>query len=323
MSVITSALIGGASNLLGNLLGYKSQSNANKTNLQIAQMNNEFNERMMQKQMDYNTEMWEKENEYNSAANQRKRLEEAGLNPSLMMNGGSAGIAQSANGVSPAQANGVQVQAFRPDFSGIAQAAQTAAQMSLQKDMNVAQINNLNAQADVARARAMADIGKVYEETKNLKVRNQFEHSLQMMNLQKMNQDYYTSKSQMKYIDEQARNMAAQTLLLDKEISTFDERWNMQKANVAAQTLSYIANANLSHKQAVATMAKALYDEALTEGQKISNDTARKTAEHIIDKAKNDAIPHYTLMELPSVGAAAIGKGIKYAWNKGKQIFSK
>ena len=52
--------------LLGGLFGSSSQNSANKTNLKIAQMNNEFNERMMQKQMDYNTDMWNKQNEYNT-----------------------------------------------------------------------------------------------------------------------------------------------------------------------------------------------------------------------------------------------------------------
>ena len=49
--VTGSALIGAGASLLGNLFGSKSQSDANKTNLKIAQMNNEFNERMMQKQV--------------------------------------------------------------------------------------------------------------------------------------------------------------------------------------------------------------------------------------------------------------------------------
>ena len=45
--------------------------------------------------------MWNKTNEYNSALNQRARLEEAGLNPYLMMDGGDAGSAQSVSGVNP------------------------------------------------------------------------------------------------------------------------------------------------------------------------------------------------------------------------------
>lgn len=45
--------------------------------------------------------MWNKTNEYNTASNQRARLEEAGLNPYLMMDGGDAGSAQSVSGVNP------------------------------------------------------------------------------------------------------------------------------------------------------------------------------------------------------------------------------
>lgn len=76
----------------------------NKTNYEIAQMSNEWNERMLDKQIAYNREafdaevanqwkMFEAENEYNSASAQRQRLEEAGLNPYVMMDGGNAGTA--------------------------------------------------------------------------------------------------------------------------------------------------------------------------------------------------------------------------------------
>jgi hypothetical protein len=59
-------------------------------------MNNQFNERMAIQQRNWQENMWNKENAYNTASAQRQRLEEAGLNPYLMMNGGSAGVAQSA-----------------------------------------------------------------------------------------------------------------------------------------------------------------------------------------------------------------------------------
>ena len=112
-------LLGVGTSILGNVLGNKSQSDTNKTNLQIAQMNNEYNERMFNKQLEYNQDMfnqqieydWKKMQEqnthnalmaegafnrqakYNSAVEQRKRLEAAGLNPYLMMSGGNAGTA--------------------------------------------------------------------------------------------------------------------------------------------------------------------------------------------------------------------------------------
>jgi hypothetical protein len=47
-------------------------------------------------QRNWQENMWNKENFYNTASAQRQRLEEAGLNPYLMMNGGSAGVSQPA-----------------------------------------------------------------------------------------------------------------------------------------------------------------------------------------------------------------------------------
>lgn len=77
----------------------------------------------------YQTEMWNKTNEYNDPSAQRARLEAAGLNPYMMMNGGSAGVAGSVSGTqgsvpsagSPS-AQGVQPPTATPysaDYSGI------------------------------------------------------------------------------------------------------------------------------------------------------------------------------------------------------------
>ena len=89
-------------------------------NYKINQMNNQFNERMAMQQRDFQENMWNKENEYNSASAQRQRLEEAGLNPYLMMNGGSAGSAQSVGpGASASSAGSAVMQPFQADYSGI------------------------------------------------------------------------------------------------------------------------------------------------------------------------------------------------------------
>lgn len=96
---LLSSIIGVATDLAGNLFNMHSQNKANATNLKLAQMNNQFNERMMEKQMAYNTDMFNKQNQWNSATEQRKRLEQAGLNPYLMMNGGNAGTAANTLGV--------------------------------------------------------------------------------------------------------------------------------------------------------------------------------------------------------------------------------
>ena len=124
ISPLTGALIQGGSGVLGSLVGgifgASSQNSANKTNMQIAQMNNEFNERMMQKQMDYNTDMWNKQNAYNAPSAQVARLKAAGLNPYLMMSGsnGNLGSASSANSANMASSSGnPNMQAYNPQSS--------------------------------------------------------------------------------------------------------------------------------------------------------------------------------------------------------------
>ena len=82
--------------IAGGLFGKKGSDNAAKLQYKIAQETNANNYKIAQENNAFNERMVDKMNDYNSAVNQRKRLEEAGLNPNLMMNGGSAGIATSA-----------------------------------------------------------------------------------------------------------------------------------------------------------------------------------------------------------------------------------
>ena len=79
------AVAAAGASLLGNLLGSGSSKSTNKTNLKIAQMNNDFNREMFNRQIEYNWDMWNAQNEYNTASAQRERLEDAGLNPYLML----------------------------------------------------------------------------------------------------------------------------------------------------------------------------------------------------------------------------------------------
>jgi hypothetical protein len=82
----------------------------NQANRDIALMNNQYNRENLERQIDEQWRMWNAENEYNSASAQRQRLEEAGLNPYMMMSGGSAGTASSMTSPSaaPADTSGTQ-----------------------------------------------------------------------------------------------------------------------------------------------------------------------------------------------------------------------
>lgn len=161
--LVAPALIAGAGSLLGGLFSSSGSSSAgryqlqatretNRNNLQIARENNEFNEAM-----------WNKQNEYNTPAMQRARLEAAGLNPYLMMNGGSAGVAESAP---TADTSGTQV---APDIgntiaggyqamgSSISSAASQIAQMSYNNDLQQANVAKTQADAQNAQLQNQYD----------------------------------------------------------------------------------------------------------------------------------------------------------------------
>lgn len=101
-----------------------------------AQKEREWNEAMMNKQNEWNLNMWNMTNEYNSPANQRKRMEEAGLNPLYYGLDGS-----SASGMESAQALGYQ----RASMQGMDNPIQSALTAGLMR----AQIENV--QSDTAK----------------------------------------------------------------------------------------------------------------------------------------------------------------------------
>lgn len=152
---VTGALSGGplglVSGLIGGLFGNHSAKKQAEQQMKMQQAQNEFNAREAQKNRDFQKLMQDEQNQYNSASAQRKRLEDAGLNPYLMMNGGDAGTASGAT-ASGAQASGTPGQAvgYQPQIS--------------MNPLSAAQIENLNAQTELTKAQA----GRVRSESNNL-----------------------------------------------------------------------------------------------------------------------------------------------------------
>lgn len=99
----------------------------NEYNYHIAQMSNEYNQQMLERQIQQEWEMWNAQNEYNSASSQRQRLEEAGLNPYLMMDGGSAGTASAMTSPSAQPAVVPQMQTGAPMQAATMQAPDMSA----------------------------------------------------------------------------------------------------------------------------------------------------------------------------------------------------
>ena len=147
--------------IVGGLFGKKGSDNAAKIQLQIARETNDNNYRIAQENNAFNERMVDKMNDWNSAKNQRARLEEAGLNPYLMLDGGSAGTAttaptadtssvQSAPDVGSTIASGAQQLG-----SSISSAASQISQQVYNSSLQEANVRKANADASSSEQDAL------------------------------------------------------------------------------------------------------------------------------------------------------------------------
>lgn len=171
------SLIGGLFSSAGSRYAARKQLQAvretNAANLQIAQQNNAFNERM-----------WNMQNQYNTPSAQRARLEAAGINPYLMLDGSSTGVAQSAP---TADTSGIQVSpdvgstiagGYQSFGNSISAAASQIAQMSFQNDLQQANVAKVYAEAQ------NADLQNAYDGLRNQFAAAQFLADLRLKQYQ-------------------------------------------------------------------------------------------------------------------------------------------
>ena len=286
----------------------------NRANLAIAQMNNDYNYEMFMRQLDYDLDMWNRTNEYNSAASQRKRLEEAGLNPYLMMSGGNAGTATTMSSPTPAPAEKVNFQA--PEMRGMAAAAaadmnflQTGVQQALGHLNGIFDTQIKAADAATAQARALETLEAIRLSNKNQGLRNDIS-SLEL--------DF---KRQTMPLDYRIRESTAEMSEKDAAIRNFD--YLRAKEEFKYMPLSTLMDASIKVSNAIQQYNRGLmsynevykvYYDALTSyenyrGKKLDND--------IIKKSFDDLVRANKIKGLPSNEFQAIGLGVDALLNGG------
>lgn len=276
---IAGGLFGIGSSALQNFQNRQNVIETNRMNYKINQMNNQFNERMAMQQRDFQENMWNKENEYNTASAQRQRLEEAGLNPYLMMNGGSAGVAQSAGTGSAASSSGNAVmQPFQADYSGIGSSIGNIFQYELMQSEK----SQLQGSRQLADAKAMEtlsniDWGKLTDETRGfLKstglVRAQLGYAKEQQEVDNMAMTGLVLRAQRSgmLLDNEAKG------ILNKYL---DQQQQLDLSVKAADYYQRMAAGYLSYAEAKKAIAEEALAAARARGQNISNKVASSIAE--------------------------------------------
>ena len=314
MTGIVGSAIGAGSSLIGGAASTAAQNAANK---EIAQMNNAFNEKMFDKQVAYNkemyqqqlgdqwkfyndskqnawdlvsnqqqfqTDMWNKNNEYNSASAQRERLEAAGLNPYMMMNGGSAGTASTMSGSAGAASSGAAPSGqgvtpptatpYSADYSGITAGLGRAIDvLSSMPDRKVkeAQADNLRIEGKYIAGKAIAQILQMKTEAKTKEARlaldrliADFDNNLKVSNMSVNEQNIAESK---------ARTQLAVTenLMRQQVLSFLPQAQKLQLAQGAADIALRYSQKNLTDMQARHEVEKLAETVVRANGQALQN----------------------------------------------------
>lgn len=311
-TLLTGGGISGASSIASTML-------SNSANKKIAQMNNQFNERMLQKQMDYNLDMYNRQlgdtwqfyndsksnqwdmfnasNEYNSASSQRERLEAAGLNPYMMMNGGSAGSASSVSGTSASSpsAQGINTPSasqYSANFDGLADAVSRsldAVQRLRESDKLKAEKEQIQIENKYKAQQALSDIYQKIQTTKNDKER---------VNLQKFLANIQSSLYQSQIANNQ-QNVAESKVRMDIlsiDALTKQQQLNFlptqQKLQVSMQ-LADIAfrksQKNLTDKQARHEVEKMVQTIVSSNGQQLENQFNANSYNSRLEQQSNEA----------------------------------
>lgn len=279
---LVGGLFGAGSSAMQNAQNAQSVRETNQMNYKINQMNNQFNERMAIQQRNWQEDMWNKENAYNTASAQRQRLEEAGLNPYLMMNGGSAGTAQSVGtGATASSSGNAQMQPFQSDYSGVAQAIGSVFQSQVQQ----AQVSQLQGQKNLADAQAMQALSNV-DWSKMTKETREY---LKATGLARAQLGYSKEMQELDNMAFAGRLLQAQgtAQLLDAEAKTVLNKYldQQQQADLntkAAEYYNQMSHGHLNYSQAKKVLAEEILTYARAKGQKISNKVAESTADSLI-----------------------------------------
>nr|DAH91801.1 MAG TPA: minor capsid protein [Microviridae sp.] len=299
-TTLIGAGVSSASGLIGGGISAIANRRAQKRAMKFAREQMAWNANEAQKNRDFQKKMFDETNDWNSAYSQRKRLEAAGLNPYLMMDGGSAGTAQSVSGDSASYSSMPDISA--PDLSAISGGINTAGSTISNLAMQRAEIRARNAKSNIDEIdgitrglRNLSEIGLFNSQRdRNIVERNMTEFILDFnREMRQIRVD--AEKERLDLLRNQNAHEAIMVALADYDLANYPEQKRLQLEEFASTIYKNYASGHLSYASASEALAHKLLLDAQTEGQAIDNKVARETADGIIDamNVSNDSIFGY------------------------------
>lgn len=235
------------------------------------------------------------------------------------MSGQNVGTAQGASGAQAATPSGnsvglpsptsVSVRPYQYDFSGIGSALISAFQLDYQKSKSDAETKFINMQADYYGAKTMAEIGKLYAETDSHTAKTFYQNLMNKYGGQMMNQDYIAKVRSNQEKEVQIHNAIKQGVLMDKQISRYDERMNAEIADLVASTALKYSQGQLNKEQ-----LKNVIEDTI--GKRLSNKEKDAIFDYVVDKADADRFKGYTPWSIGADVLHEVGKRINkfFGW---------
>lgn len=295
MSVAAAAISAGAA-LAGTGAQAASVGKANKRGARVAkemqQIGNEFSANEAQKYRDWARSQYELEYENESPAAKRRRLEEAGFNPYMAMQGSGAQAsgASAPSGSSPTSSipSTPQQQAAQFNFSGVSDAINSYYQnQKLVTDTEGSALDNKLTQtfgSDAQRAKIANDLGGNFEWLADdyQKMRRDNATKIASLGLDTQFQELQNLRSA-----EAATNATTALSTLNAEAQSVLNRFlpGQQTADlmIKGQNLLNLAKSGkLTDAQISSELARSIEIQTRTNGMKIDNRVAKETARSLI-----------------------------------------
>lgn len=286
--------LGFLGSVVNSVIGANSQKQTNETNMRINQMNNQFNKEMAEqafaRETAYNDRIRAEDREYNSAFAQAERYRQAGLNPGLMMQGQSAGVAQS-NGVSGGAASAAPSHAmgsYTPNIQGggVSAAITNFLQYKSEQQYKQALTQGIYIENQYKAAEAMSRIANNMTGSMANRAKARLDSTVESLQHSIFEQNKRESDQRIEESKTRAALNSAEKVYRDKEIANFERKFKVEIKEAIARTDMYAANAQLSNAEYKTELKKAILTEAQAQGQKISNNEAEQLVEHHIEEAR-------------------------------------